>query len=81
MPGNPSFPMRAYLSAGNPEVPNKRMSLLIHVHCSSCDWDGMGDPEDPCYRCHGDTLHEVDPEDERCFECGQRKAQCECEEP
>jgi hypothetical protein len=40
----------------------------------------MGDPEDPCYGCkEADALYEVDPEDERCFECGQRMNQCECD--
>lgn len=56
------------------------MSKIVHVHCSACDWDGMGDPEDPCYGCkEADALYEVDPEDERCFECGQRMNQCECD--
>ncbi len=57
------------------------ISLLVHVHCGSCDWDGMGDPDDACYGCKEmDSLYEVDPQDERCIHCGQRKLQCECDE-
>jgi hypothetical protein len=55
--------------------------LLIHVHCGSCDWDGMGDPEDACYRCQElDSLREVRPDDERCIHCGLRAKECECDE-
>jgi hypothetical protein len=56
-------------------------SLLVHVHCGSCDWDGMGDPEDACYGCQEmDSLREVRPDDERCIHCGQRPGQCQCDE-
>lgn len=55
-------------------------NILVHVHCSNCDWDGMGDPNDDCYGCKSDSLYEVDQQDERCFQCGQRENQCECDD-
>jgi len=54
--------------------------ILVHVHCGACDWDGVGDPADDCYRCHEDCLNEVNPMDERCIHCGNRAAQCDCDE-
>ena len=57
------------------------MSALVHVHCSACDWDGMGEEKDFCYRCgESDSLKEVDPQDEHCIHCGQCMNQCECDE-
>lgn len=54
---------------------------IVHVHCSSCDWDGYGCTDDACYGCKEmDSLREVDPQDERCIHCGQRKNDCDCDE-